>query len=612
MNNHIQKYFSIFSAAVLFMLLLNSNSSFCQSKEKGSSMKNGWAHLKYAIFFTEYDVEHLLADSAQFRKTMEYFAPIKADKVYLTGDIKGDAANVALLKKIAARFRAMGIEADGAMVPVSPRGGPSTYNNPEDLASLKKRMQALAQVFNKIILDDWLFTNATDPQSVADRGDQSWADYRTKLLLEKSKEYIIDPAKEVNPNVKVIIKYPNWYESHRLNGYDVYNETNQFDKMAVGIETRDMKTQDQHIPIYSGYIFQKWYTSVDPSKWVGSWLDNYDMKGEYNDYNAQVYQAVLAQSPEIILWCAGQLYPTNPSSDVYPYFVKKLPEFNKVAGILKGSSRGVPIYLPYGSVGEYNIFGYLGMAGIPLDPVANFPTKSQSAIFVLNSMQDPKLADEMLERLRAGHDVFMTWKLWKKLKNTEFKNTLNFVDYGGTVSSSEFRLQNGFRESIIKANKSFTFPGIETTTWPGVRNVAVVREDYDFGVVLSQKYLNGTIYVLNMPDNSYDLLRLPDQVLNSIRQVFNKELNVTLQGPGGVGMYLFGSNQYVLYNMNETEADVSLMFDKKVPSTGWQELVHNNNLTISKDTSLVRFKGPVISNVSMKLKPFEISIIQAP
>ncbi len=612
MKNLTQNRIVLFCTSLAFMILLNINPSSGQIKIEGSSMKTGWAHLKYAIFFTDYDVEHLLSDSTQFRKTMEYFAPIKPEKVYLTGDIKGDAANVTLLKKIAARFRAMGIEADGAMVPVSPRGGPSTYNNPDDLASLKKRMQALAQVFNKIILDDWLFTNATDPQSIADRGNQSWSEYRTKLLLEKSKEYIIDPAKQVNPNVKVIIKYPNWYESHRLNGYDVYNETNQFDEMAVGIETRDMKTQDQHIPIYSGYIFQKWYPSVDPSKWIGSWLDNYDMKGEYNDYNAQVYQAVLAQSPEIILWCAGQLYPTNPSSDVYPYFVEKLPEFDKVAGMLKGSARGVPIYLPYGSVGEYNIFGYLGMAGIPLTPVAKFPEESQSAIFTLNSLQDPKLADEMMERLKAGHNVFLTWKLWQKLQNTEFKNTLNFVDYGGTVSSSEFRLQTGFREKLIKSDKSFTFPRIETTTWPGVRNIAVVRQDYDCAVLMSEKYLNGNIYILNMPDNSYDLFRLPDKVLNYIRQVFNKELGVTLEGPGGVGMYLFGPNQYVLYNMNKTDADVSLRFDKKVPSTSWQELVQKDKLSVTEDTSYIRFKGPVISNVSLKLKPFEITIIQAP
>ena len=37
---------------------------------------------------------------------------------------------------------------------------------------------------------------------------QSWADFRTKLLAGVAREYVIEPAKETNPKVKVIIKYP--------------------------------------------------------------------------------------------------------------------------------------------------------------------------------------------------------------------------------------------------------------------------------------------------------------------------------------------------------------------------------------------------------------------
>ncbi len=566
--------------------------------------------MKYSIYFTYPDIERLLVDSSQFLKTMEYFAPIKPYKVYLEGSSEGEI-DIAMMKKVADRFRSMGIETSGSMVAVGPHG-PSTYNNASDMASLEKRMRALAKVFDNIILDDWLFTTSTDEKSVKERGNQSWADYRTKLILDQSKKYIIDPAKEVNPHAKVIIKYPNWYEGHRQNGYDVYHETLQFDNMAVGIETRNRMTHDQHIPIYSGYIFQKWFSSVDPSKWVGSWLDNYDMKGDDNDYVAQVWQAVLAGAPEIILWCAGQLYPTNPSSDVYPHFLDMLPEFDKVAGLLNGSSRGVPIYLPYGSTGEYNIFGYLGMAGIPLTPVAQFPTESQNAIFTLHSLQDPKLAEEMLGRLRDGHDVFMTWGLWLKLQNTEFKNTLSLMDATGSVSSSDFRVRLGWDEQLIKADKPFVFPRIETTTWPYVRDVAVEQDDYDYGVLLSAQYLKGTMYVLNMPENSYDLLRLPVQALNALRRPFNKDLEVQLDGSGGVGMYLFGPKQYVLYNMSDQAAPLALRFEKKIPASGWSELDHGELLTVNEDTTYVRFGGPVISTVSLTLQPFEIAIVQAP
>ncbi|HTY12402.1 MAG TPA: hypothetical protein VMF88_15170 [Bacteroidota bacterium] len=591
---------------ILALITALVSQSFAQTSTSGS----GRGHVQYAIYFTSEDVDHLLADSVQFAKTLAYFAPIKPYKVYLEGRSEGEI-DVAMMKKISDKFRSMGIKTWGSMVPVG-HNGPSVYNNPDDMASLQKRMKALAKVFDYIILDDWLFTTATDEKSVKDRGDQSWGDYRTRLILQQSKKYIIDAAKEVNPNAKVIIKYPNWYEGHRQNGYDVYHETLQFDNMAVGIETRNRMTHDQHIPIYSGYIFQKWFSSVDPSKWVGSWLDNYDMKGDDNDYVAQVWQAVLAQTPEVILWCAGQLYPDIPASDVYPHFIEMLPEFDRVAGMLNGQSRGVPIYLPYGSTGEYNIFGYLGMAGIPLTPVAQFPTEGQNAIFTLHSLQDPKLAEELLGRLKDGHDVFMTWGLWKKLQGTEFKNTLCLMESEGSVASSQFRVRIGWDEQLYKADKAFSFPRIETSTWPYVRDVAVEQDDYDYGVLLEAQYLKGTMYVLNMPENSYDLLRFPVPVLNAIRRPFAKDLGMQLDGPGGVSMYMFGTKQYALYNMSDQAAPLSLRFEKKIPSAGWIELVHGKHLSISEDTTYVRFDGPVISTVGLTLQPFEIAVVQAP
>jgi hypothetical protein len=190
---------------------------------------------------------------------------------------------------------------------------------------------------------------------------------------------------------------------------------------------------------------------------------------------------------------------------------------------------------------------------------------------------------------------------------------LDLVDYGGSVTSDEFRLRLGwFNQQLIKADRPFTFPRIETTTWPYVRDVAVVKDDYDFGVLLNVQYLKGTLYVLNMPENSYDLLRLPVQALNSMRRAFGRELGLTLQGPGGVGMYLFGPDHYVLYNMSDQEASLSLRFDKKVSTSGWRELVRDTRLAVSQDTSYVRFGGRVLSDVSLTLKPFEIAVVRAP
>jgi hypothetical protein len=102
-----------------------------------------------------------------------------------------------------------------------------------------------------------------------------------------------------------------------------------------------------------------------------------------------------------------------------------------------------------------------------------------------------------------------------------------------------------------------------------VRDVAVERDDYDYGVLCHVAYLKGNIYILNMPDNSYDLLRLPAGVLNIIRHAFIHDINVELEGPGEIGMYLFCYDRYVLYNMSDEIATRnSAFYRKRLPECG--------------------------------------------
>jgi hypothetical protein len=592
----------------IIVMLVLMGSIFINPALSSAAAKPGWANLKYAVYFTAPDVQRLLVSPDARQKTLDYFAPVRPQKFYLERGVQSQI-DVDTMKKVADAVRAEGIAVSGALVP-NKGIGPLCYNNPEDLAALERAARAQAQVFDELIIDDWLFTTCTDANSVRDRGQLSWAEYREKLVAEQAKKHIIDPAREVRPGIRIIVKYPNWYEGHALNGYDVVRQTHQFDAISVGIETRNRATHDQHIPIYSGYVFQKWFGGIEPAKWSSAWLDNYGMQGADNDYVAQVWQAVLARAPEIILWAAGQLYPPIPSSNVYPHFKELLPQFDRLAGLIQGPAKGVPIHLPYGSTGEYNIFGYLGMIGIPLSPVGQFPADGSTSIFSRHSLKEPALADKLVERLRAGHDVFMTWELFQELRQTEIGKMLSLVDSGGTVSSAEFRTRPGWRSSIVTSASPIAFPRVSTTTWPYAREVALVREDYDFGVLMRVSYLKGTLYVLNVPENSYDLLRLPAEALNAIRLPFMRELGVQLVGPGSVSLYPFGDTQYVLYNMSDSAADVWLRFEKDLPSEGWKELMHGNSLKAGKVAG--GFQRPSQLQVATSLRPFEIVLIQAP
>jgi hypothetical protein len=115
-----------------------------------------------------------------------------------------------------------------------------------------------------------------------------------------------------------------------------------------------------------------------------------------------------------------------------------------------------------------------------------------------------------------------------------------------------------------------------------------------------------------MPDNSYDLLRLPAPVLALIRRAFDQDLGVELNGPGGVAMYLFGDHQYVLYNMSDDTAAMTLRFIRSIPASGWVDRITGKGLTLIQDTTYVRFGGPVVRDVAVTLKPFEMAVVQEP
>ena len=575
-----------------------------------------WKSIKTALFFTSQDVQELLATPEQRRATLAYFAPLHLSKVYLEGSHREDHAK-GTLAEIVAALKATGLEVSGAVVPAG-RRGPLCYNNAEDMAMLEARVRELAEVVDEIIVDDWLFTTCTCAKCLAGRSSESWADYRSRLVAEQSKLHLIDAAKRVRPNVRVIIKYPNWYEGHRQHGYDVARQTPQFDAVSVGIETRQRATHDQHIPIYSGYVFQKWIGGNAGPKWASAWLDNYRMQGAANDYVAQVWQAILARAPEVIFWCAGQLVKDNPASDVYPPLVALMPEFDRLAGMLQGPARGIPIHLPLGSVGEYNIFGHLGMIGLPMEPVTTFPSDGATPIFTRHSLADPGLATKLLERVQAGRGVFLTWPLLRELRQSEMGRVFNVISEEGTVSSATFRTQEmSWDSKTVDASRAFTFPRIELSTWPYVRDVALVREDADFGVLLRAPYLDGEVHVLNLPDNSYDLQRLPEAVLNAVRRPFAKDLGVRLMGPGGVALYLFGERQYVLYNMSDTPAKMALRLPPGTPTGGWVERLHAAALDVREVRPPGREHGhrpepepPADIEVGLTLAPFEIALIE--
>src|SRR5690606_21854109 len=110
------------------------------------------------------------------------------------------------------------------------------YSDPQHRQWVQELAEYTAAHFDEFILDDFFFTSCKNDVEIDARGTQSWTDYRLALLRDAAEELILQPAKAVNPDVKVVVKYPNWYEHFQGLGFNLASGPVQFDGIYTGTE----------------------------------------------------------------------------------------------------------------------------------------------------------------------------------------------------------------------------------------------------------------------------------------------------------------------------------------------------------------------------------------
>jgi hypothetical protein len=111
----------------------------------------------------------------------------------------------------------------------------------------------------------------------AAKGNRSWDEYRRALLTELAQSVFIGPAKQVNPDITMIVKYPQWYDRFHLFGYDTKTLPELFDKVWAGTESRGRNTQRfGFVQPYEGFVNYRWLADIAGEKIGGAWFDHGD------------------------------------------------------------------------------------------------------------------------------------------------------------------------------------------------------------------------------------------------------------------------------------------------------------------------------------------------
>ena len=170
---------------------------------------------KVSIYVRAYEVDKM-KDIHWLDSTWNVISQqLEVDKIYLETHRDLLVVEDATLEQAKKFFHDRGIEtAGGITYTINEANSFETfcYSNPEHRKMVQKIAEHTAKHFDEFILDDFFFTSCKSDIEIKAKGMQSWTDYRLKLMTEAGRDLVLKPAKKVNPQVKVIIKYPYWYD----------------------------------------------------------------------------------------------------------------------------------------------------------------------------------------------------------------------------------------------------------------------------------------------------------------------------------------------------------------------------------------------------------------
>jgi len=413
---------AIYAAAGLILLAALP----CRSQSLWELANRNKDLLRISTLFTAQNVRDHLSDEKGIGKAIDWCKKTGVTHVFIETFRSNYTADRRTLEQAKLRFKTEGFDVSGC-VTTTIVGKKSTgwnliscYTDEKTQQHLQEIFEYAASIFDEIMIDDFLFTDCECDACKKARGDKSWADYRCDLMMEMSRDRILAPARAVNPNVEIIIKYPQWYDNFHNRGYEVIRQTGDYDRIWVGTETRNFEDKRWGGKVqYEAYYIMRWLGEIGGTKTGGGWFDPY---GTTEDtYVEQARQTVLADAREMLLFCYGSL-----QTDTGPANVEKLraeiPGLFKLARLVRGKRiAGIAApKTPNSDAGnEQYVFDFVGMLGLPLVPTAKIETDARAAFFSVHALKDPRFPAKLRTMLNAGTPVLITDGLAGRLEDVK-------------------------------------------------------------------------------------------------------------------------------------------------------------------------------------------------
>ncbi len=510
------------------------------------------------------------------REGAEALRRVGVSKVYLDAS-RGTHPQPEVLARAHDLFRECGLQVSGGLTPVrgAQFGEASSskwwwlcYTSPATARDVENAARAAARLFDEILVDDFLATDCRCGRCKTAKGDGDWGGFRQRLLVDFASKHIVEPARAENPRVKVIIKYPQWYERFHWHGYDVGEQPRNFDGVWVGTETRDIEYE--YVEPYQAFANYRWLASIAGDKVGGGWFDQIECYPEV--YLEQAYQTVLAGAPEIVLFVPtpGYLAPDNSMIEA---FRRELPRLQRLARVLRGRPHeGVVAYKPRGSdpADEAYLFDVLGALGVPLVPSADLPEGTACAVLGVHAAADAEVVERVGQLTASGSTVLLTAGFLARCeRQDEMLALAGHSDAPQPICEWCFEFEAGGKRCKASAHVPFRW-----ALRPGQAKVlAQARGGGGWFPILTEKghASGGRVLVLAARGAQYPsdpqegapplvvpeplaFVRLARPVVEILRGKLLEPLDMSFSAPNRVGLYPYAGGVWAVANFGWREA----------------------------------------------------------
>lgn len=569
--------------------------------------------LRLAVYIMADTVQRLCRLEDERMQAVENLRNLEVNRVYLEG-ARGDALptreELTLLRDL---FQSAGFETAGGIATVAGKNFGIKQKDSrfwlfyeatktrEDIAAV---MRLLAELFDTVILDDFFCTADCSDISTRKKRSRSWAQYRCDLMAELGKSIIMEPAKQTKSTVHVIIKFPQWYDLFHVFGYDVPRHVQNFDSVWVGTEARGATTQRYgYTQSYQSFVNFTYIRAIGGEKVRGAWFDHGDCTAD--DYLDQAYQSVLAGAQELVLFHYGNIAAGDPGDRELK---AHLPTLRALAeSVRQNPVQGPPAYkVPNADAGaDKYLFDYLGMMGIPVQPVVAFPNDAPVIFLATHAAADPDIADKVKQTVDHGGKVIVTPGFLANVRDRE-----NLCNLAGVAP--DFTPQ--ILEVSTVLDRRWEVP-LETPLRLGARLPltqalpvleALSSEGERLPFLTKNPVGSGHVYVLNvmtfqdedftrmkellLPPVPLRLTTLPQPWLNTLREAFSPDGKNPFNAPGNVIWQPMGAGGWYLQN-NNTNGVTVVLDAAYLGALRMQDRIHQRRYA-AEDKNITVFLGP--------------------